>query len=123
MRPHASASDKCCGAQPERRVAEPLSSIAPRKVCDRVGLTAPAQASHSACGISAIAAWTLSVIVSVFPFIARRSLELDRNTAGQRIDPDRGAGMPALVAEHLDHQVGGAVDDLRHVGEVGGAVD
>src|SRR5215472_6011035 len=105
MRPHASASDKCCGAQPERRVAEPLSSIAPRKVCDRVGLTAPAQASHSACGISAIAAWTLSVIVSVFPFIARRSLELehrldlDRNTAGQRIDPDRGAGMPALVAE------------------------
>src|SRR5206468_4149680 len=31
--------------------------------------------------------------------------------------------MTAGIAEHLDHQIGGAVDHLRHVGEIGGAVD
>src|SRR5438094_6780269 len=31
--------------------------------------------------------------------------------------------MTAGIAEHLDHQIGGAVDHRRHVGESGGAVD
>src|SRR4029078_3477999 len=37
---------------------------------------------------------------------------------GQRSDADGGAGMPALVAEGCDHQVGGAVEHLGAVAEV-----
>src|SRR2546421_2613064 len=47
----------------------------------------------------------------------------DGDAARQRAGPDGGAGMTAGIAEHLDHQIGGAVDHLRHVGEIGGAVD
>src|SRR6185312_15288442 len=35
----------------------------------------------------------------------------------------RGAGMAPGIAEHLDHQVGGAVDDLRLLGEARHGVD
>src|SRR5262249_38187045 len=49
--------------------------------------------------------------------------DLDRDAARQRRRADRGAGVLSGVAEYLDHQVGGAVDDLRHIGEVGCAID
>src|SRR5665213_166797 len=127
IRPTPSASDKCCGAQPVRPVAEPLSSIACKKVWPSVGFTSPAQASHSAAGISAIAGWTVSVTVSAPLAIGSGELkhrfDFDRDSQWQGTDADRGAGMLAGIAEYLDHQIGGAVDDLRHLGELGGAVD
>ena len=43
--------------------------------------------------------------------------------SGKGADPDRGAGVLPGIAEHRDHQIGGAVDHLRHLGEVGRAVD
>src|SRR5262249_4769298 len=49
-------------------------------------------------------------------------LDLDRHTARQRAVADRGAGMSPGIPEHLDHQVGRTVDDLRHVGEFRRAV-
>src|ERR1700733_5420874 len=124
MRPFPSASERCCGAQPVRPVAEPLSSIAWRKVWESVGLMSPAQASHSAAGISAIDGWTVSVTWSgIGSGELEHRFDLDRDAEWQRADPDRGAGVLARVAEHLNHQIGGAVDDLRHVGELRGAVD
>src|SRR5262245_35048627 len=50
-------------------------------------------------------------------------LDLDCGVERQDGDADRGAGVPALVAEHLDHQVGGAVHHLRPVEEGGVRVD
>jgi hypothetical protein len=54
-RPAGSANDKCCGAQPLRALAEPLSSSAFKKTCDTVGLMSPAQASQASGAISLIA--------------------------------------------------------------------
>ena len=45
------------------------------------------------------------------------ALDLDRRVDRQRGDADRGARMPALVAEHRDHEVGGAVHHLGAVEE------
>ena len=39
-------------------------------------------------------------------------------SAGSTATPDGGAGVPTLVAEHRDHEVGGAVHHLRPVEEV-----
>src|SRR4051812_16716374 len=50
-------------------------------------------------------------------------VDFDGGIRGQRGDADRGAGMPALVAERRDHQVGGAVEYLGAVEEVGGGID
>src|SRR5229473_8419508 len=90
----------------------------------------PAQASQPSGAISAIALWTDRVMVSPPSFIAgarsadlEGGFDLDRDAARQAAHPDRGAGMAAAIAEHRDHQVGGAVDHLRHVGELRGAVD
>ena len=47
------------------------------------------------------------------------AFDLDRRVERQRCDADGGAGMAAFVAEHLDHQVGGAVHDLRAIGKAG----
>src|SRR5258707_4000914 len=60
-RPLASSSARCCGSQPFSAVAEPLSSSASRKACERNGLPAPAQASHSAAGSSAMRSMTRTV--------------------------------------------------------------
>src|SRR2546425_11618555 len=49
-------------------------------------------------------------------------LDLDRDAVGQRSHAYGGAGVLALVAEHLDEQVRAAVDHLRLVGELGRAV-
>src|SRR6059058_3330848 len=49
--------------------------------------------------------------------------DFDRCIRGQRGDTDGGAGVAALVAKGGDHQVGGAVQDLRSVQEVGRRVD
>src|SRR4051794_3387329 len=71
-----------------------------------------------------------SVIASPASFITRFTsadfegcLDLYRDAAGQRAVADSGPGVPAGIAEHFDHQVGSAVDHLRHVGEVGRAID
>src|SRR6266853_179521 len=50
-------------------------------------------------------------------------LDLDRNSAGQRAHADGGARMPPALAEHLDEQVGAAVDDFRVILEIGGGID
>ena len=51
-------------------------------------------------------------------------VDLDRGAAGQRGHGDREPGVFAgLVAEHLDHQVGRAVDDRGRAGEVGPGID
>src|SRR4029077_6554544 len=130
MRPAGSLNDKCCGAQPLRALHEPLSSSAFRKTCDTVGVKSPAAAIQDAGASSASAPCTRRVIVSPVSFIVlavsaelKGRFDFDRDAARQRAGPDRGPGMPAGIAEHLDHQIGGAVDDLRHVGEIGCAVD
>ena len=46
-----------------------------------------------------------------------QALDFDRGIGRQRRDADRRARMPALVAEHRDHQVGGAVHHFGSVGE------
>src|SRR4029077_10199480 len=43
---------------------------------------------------------------------------LDRYREGQCVGAERGARMPARVAEHFDQQDGGAVDHLRLIAEV-----
>ena len=43
-------------------------------------------------------------------------LDLDRDVERELGEPDRGARVPAGVAEHLDEQVGAAVDDRRASG-------
>src|SRR5262249_47015489 len=48
---------------------------------------------------------------------------LDRGIRRQRGDADGGAGMPALVAEHLHHQIGGAVQHFRSVDEIRRRID
>src|SRR5712691_12783817 len=90
----------------------------------------PAQASQASGATSLIALCTERVMVSPPSFIAgacsadlEDGFDLDRDAAGQAARPDRGAGMAAAIAKHCDHQVGGAVDHLRHVGELRGAVD
>ena len=40
-------------------------------------------------------------------------VHLDRHVARQRSAAHRGARVPPGIAEHLDHQIGGAVDHLR----------
>src|SRR5262245_31740450 len=50
-------------------------------------------------------------------------LDLDRDIERQRARADGRARMLALVTEDLDHQVGGAVDDLRMFGKFGHAID
>src|SRR3954454_13368957 len=71
-----------------------------------------------------------SVIASPASFITRFTsadfegcLDLYRDAAGQRAVAHISPGVPDGIAEHLDHQVGSAVDHLRHVGEVGRAID
>src|SRR4051812_20857507 len=51
------------------------------------------------------------------------ALDLDRRIRRQRGDADGGAGMAAPVAESRDHEVGGAVEDLRSVHEIRRRVD
>src|ERR1700693_1667899 len=43
------------------------------------------------------------------------SLDFHRRVGRQRSNADGGAGVAALVAEYLDHQVGSAVQHLRPV--------
>src|SRR5437660_12247870 len=50
-------------------------------------------------------------------------LDLDRNAARQRAEADRRAGVPAAIAEHLDEQIGAAVDDFGLVAELGHGID
>src|SRR5437762_11444124 len=49
--------------------------------------------------------------------------DLDRRIRRQRGHADGGAGMAALVAEGRDHQIGGAVQNLRPVKEIGRGID
>src|SRR5207253_628820 len=50
-------------------------------------------------------------------------LDLDRGIGRQRGDTDRGPGMPSLVAEGCDHQVGGAVQHFRPVKKIRRRID
>src|SRR5947209_3160495 len=51
------------------------------------------------------------------------AFDLDRGVGGKRGNADSGAGVPALVAEGRNHQVGGAIQHLRPVQEVRGRID
>src|SRR5665213_248120 len=121
----------CCGSQPVSAVAEPDSSSAWRKAWPTNGLSAPAQASHSAAGISPrpsmmrIARRSLPSIASpgssLFDFEDR--VDLHRHAVRQRRDADGDSRMTPGIAQHLDHQVGAAVDDLRLLDEIRQRVD
>ena len=50
-------------------------------------------------------------------------IDFDGRASGQRRDPDRGASVGAALAEHLVHEIRGAVDHLRHPIEAGRNVD
>ncbi len=50
----------------------------------------------------------------------KQALDLNRGIGRQRRDADRRARMLAFVAEHRDHEVGGAVHHLWAFGEPGG---
>src|SRR5690349_5683801 len=50
-------------------------------------------------------------------------VDFDGGVRGKRRNTDSGAGMPALVAEGRDHQVGGAVQHLGAIEEVGRGID
>src|SRR5690606_30234563 len=50
-------------------------------------------------------------------------VHLDGEAEGEAVDADGGAGVAALVAEHLDHQVRAAVDDGGDGLEVAGGLD
>src|SRR5215472_18549690 len=50
-------------------------------------------------------------------------LDLDRGIERQHGGADRAARMPACLAEHLQQQLAGSVDDLRLPGEVWRAGD
>src|SRR5581483_8684496 len=52
-----------------------------------------------------------------------QAFDLDGGVRRQRGDTDGGAGVPALVAEHLHHQIGGAIQHLRSVDEVRRRID
>src|SRR3954447_25373911 len=52
-----------------------------------------------------------------------QAFDLDRGIRRQRGDADSGAGVAPLVAEHLHHQVGGAVQHLRSVDEIRRRID
>src|SRR4029078_9500542 len=51
----------------------------------------------------------------IFSGDLEHAFDLDRRIGGQRGDADSRPGMPALVAERCDHQVGGAGQHLRPV--------
>src|SRR5262245_16381581 len=51
------------------------------------------------------------------------ALDLDRRIGGQHGDADGGARMPALVAEHRDHKIGGAIHNLRAIEKRGVRID
>src|ERR1700761_375739 len=51
------------------------------------------------------------------------AFDLDRGIRRQRGDTDGGAGVAALVAEHRDHQVRGAVQHFRPVEEIRRRID
>src|SRR5215469_15749839 len=50
-------------------------------------------------------------------------LDLDRSVRRQRGDADGGAGMAALVAKGLHHQVGGAVQDFWPIEKIRRGID
>src|SRR5215468_242406 len=52
-----------------------------------------------------------------------QALDLDGCVRGKRRHADGGAGMPTLVAEHSNHQIGRAVEDLRPVEEIRRRID
>ena len=51
-----------------------------------------------------------------------QAFDLNRRIGGNA-NADGYADMRAIVAEHLDHQVGGAIHHLRSFGEAGGRID
>ena len=50
-------------------------------------------------------------------------VDLDRRTQRQDRHADRCAGMAARFSEHVEHQFGRAIGDLRLIGEIGGRID
>src|SRR5580704_11644871 len=102
--------------------------------------------SHSMAKLPAIAAFAAPGMFSMMPRAAswrprcatgravnqssgansghlEQAFDFDRGIRRQRCDADGGAGMPALVAEHLHHQVGSAVHHLRPVDEIRRRID
>ena len=63
------------------------------------------------------------VMNGVLRFDGDDAFDLDRHAVRKRAHADRRAGVPSGVAEHLDEQVGAAVDHLGLVLEVGRRVD
>src|SRR5580704_16959561 len=52
-----------------------------------------------------------------------QAFDLDRGIRRQGSDADGGGGVPPLVAEHLHHQIGGAVHHFRPVDEIRRRID
>src|SRR5271166_4588656 len=112
-------STACCGSQPVRALADPLSSSALRKAWLTNGLPSPAQVSHSAAGTSAIFWCSVSVSVAEPSGMGasltylEHPLHLQGGIGGQRWHANRGAGVTAGLTEHRHREVGGAVHHQR----------
>src|SRR5215469_9280192 len=52
-----------------------------------------------------------------------QALDLDGCVRRKRRHADGGAGMPTLVAEHRNHQIGRTIEDLRSVEEIRRGID
>jgi hypothetical protein len=88
------------------------------------------QSSEAHAGWIASSQGLLAMTVAMFcrntsvrgpsPAHQQDGLDLDRHPVRQRSHVDRGAGVAACLAEHIDEEIGAAVDDLGMVGEPAG---
>ena len=82
-------------------------------------LAVPSGSGRRAARVAAGSAWVgrLRAAIRRSWIDRREQLDLDGDVERQLGESDRGAGVPAGIAEHLDEEVGAAVDHL------GGAVE
>src|SRR5918996_6153885 len=124
MLPPASRT-ACRGIQPVSAVAEPLSSRAERKAWLRKGWSGPTQASHAA-GSSWAMPWTslrLSSVLGVQSGKLKDRFDLDGSIERQARATDGKPRMAPRLCHGAHHKVGGAVDDLGLIRELGRAAD
>src|SRR5580765_1263577 len=71
----------------------------------------------------AIGRFSQSSLAIDFSSDGEHRINLDGSAQRQAGAADGDAGMAPLVAKHVDHEIGGAVNDLGMIGEVGSRID